>query len=517
MSTMVLQDSQSQKIKIVFGPPGTGKTTHLLGVVEAALQRGIPPDRIGYFAFTKKAAREAVTRAMEKFDLDRKSFKYFRTLHSMAFLMLGLKNSDVMDDDDYRAVSDYVQIKLINPNKSVDDLGVSTPQDPYLKIIDQAKIKNVSLSNEFVSSGEHIQGGFEKLQQIASGLKQYKTKHSKFDFTDMIVEFNKQKSCPRFEIVIIDEAQDLSFIQWQMAEILIRNSKEAYIAGDDDQAIFDWAGADTKRLGLIGGQREILTQSYRVPRAVHQVAGALINRVQDRVQKNWNPKEEEGIVRRHRVRFNNQIDLTNGSWLVLARTNYILDQIADDLRYQGLFYEYKNRSSISDRMIRAIQGWNNLKEGNEIDVSTVQDIYYYMGGNGNIEHGHKEAIKTASDEVKYNYESLVVNHGLNADINSDWNIALDRIPESMQRYINAALRRSSFNSSKNIKLSTIHASKGGEADNVMVLTDLPRKADLSLSQKRDDERRVFYVATTRAKKSLHIIESQSNREFKELL
>ena len=65
-----------------------------------------------------------------------------------------------------------------------------------------------------------------------------------------------------------------------------------------------------------------------------------------------------------------------------------------------------NRSSISDRMIRAIQGWNNLKEGNEIDVFAAQDIYYYMSGNGNIEHGHKEAIKTASEEVKYNYSSF---------------------------------------------------------------------------------------------------------------
>ena len=154
---MILQDSQSQKIKIVFGPPGTGKTTHLLSIVESELQKGTPPDRIGYFAFTKKAAREAVTRAMEKFSLDRKSFKYFRTLHSMAFLMLGLKNADVMDDDDYKAASDYLQVKLINPNKSVDELGISLPQDPYLKIIDQAKIKNVSLSNEFMRSGEHIQ------------------------------------------------------------------------------------------------------------------------------------------------------------------------------------------------------------------------------------------------------------------------------------------------------------------------------------------------------------------------
>ena len=107
--------------------------------------------------------------------------------------------------------------------------------------------------------------------------------------------------------------------------------------------------------------------------------------------------------------------------------------------------------------------------------------------------------------------------GLNVDINSEWNVALDNIPESMQQYVSAALRRSTLNTSKNIKISTIHASKGGEADNVMLLTDLPRKADLSVSTKRDDERRVFYVGATRAKKSLHIIESKTNREFGELL
>ena len=87
----------------------------------------------------------------------------------------------------------------------------------------------------------------------------------------------------------------------------------------------------------------------------------------------------------------------------------------------------------------------------------------------------------------------------------------------MKQYVSAALRRSTLNTSKNIKISTIHASKGGEADNVMLLTDLPRKADLSVSTKRDDERRVFYVGATRAKKSLHIIESKTNREFGELL
>ena len=77
-------------------------------------------------------------------------------------------------------------------------------------------------------------------------------------------------------------------------------------------------------------------------------------------------------------------------------------------------------------------------------------------------------------------------------------------------------RDKNFYKSKNIKISTIHASKGGEADNVMLLTDLPTKVESNLSNKINDERRVFYVGVTRAKKSLHIISSQSNRQFKEL-
>ena len=50
----------------------------------------------------------------------------------------------------------------------------------------------------------------------------------------------------------------------------------------------------------------------------------------------------------------------------------------------------------------------------------------------------------------------------------------------------------------------------------MLLTDMPRKADEAYFQNPDDERRVFYVGMTRAKKALHIVHSQSEREFREV-
>ena len=163
---MILNDRHGEKIITIFGPPGTGKTTRLLNIVEEEINNGTSIDRIGYFAFTKKAAREAVTRAMKKFNLEKKDFTYFRTLHSLAYHHLNLKPSDVMGDNQYQEVSDWLQLKLYNPNKSVDELGVSIPKDIYINLIDKSKITGTSLMNRFSNCGYHIDGGFYKLNYV---------------------------------------------------------------------------------------------------------------------------------------------------------------------------------------------------------------------------------------------------------------------------------------------------------------------------------------------------------------
>ena len=92
---------------IVLGPPGTGKTHTLLNKVDDYLKT-TNPDRIGYFAFTKKAANEAKDRAMKKFNLSDDDLPYFRTLHSLAFRSLGIKKNQVICleiFDEYRSKS----------------------------------------------------------------------------------------------------------------------------------------------------------------------------------------------------------------------------------------------------------------------------------------------------------------------------------------------------------------------------------------------------------------------------
>jgi superfamily I DNA/RNA helicase len=86
---------------IVLGPPGTGKTTTLLNKVDDYL-KNTDPDKVGYFAFTQKAAYEARDRAIKKFNLTEDDLPYFRTLHSLAFRKLGIKKDQVMQQRHYR-------------------------------------------------------------------------------------------------------------------------------------------------------------------------------------------------------------------------------------------------------------------------------------------------------------------------------------------------------------------------------------------------------------------------------
>ena len=503
--------------KIILGPPGTGKTEYLLRRVEEELANDIQPQEIGYFSYTKKAAREARDRALVKFPhLDKKHFKYFRTLHSLAFQELGLSTKDVMRDVNYKELSQILGIKLKNTNSRSND-GLAIQDEPYSQIIDLARVRNVSLREQFNISG-HLDGGWLKLKYIADGIEEYKKERNLFEFTDMIVRFNNQEICPELKVLIIDEAQDLAPIQWTMAKKLIAYAGKTYVAGDDDQSIYRWAGVDPDDLINLDGDRYILDQSWRVPRKIHDAATTLIKRVKNRIPKIWNSKSDEGVIKYHSTPFDT--NLHEGQWLVLGRDRYTLDRVENEMKARGFFFSrlYNGESvpSVSRKRLNAINAWTDLTmRDKEIELDRVRTIYHYLEVNKQVKHGFK-TMPNASDDILYTYDMLEKDFGLLVPKDKIWHKVLD-FPLSEKVYIISLLRRKeNLNRAPRITLSTIHGSKGGEADNVMLLTELPRVIDENYFQNKDDERRVFYVGMTRAKKELHIVRSQTEREFKEI-
>ena len=504
---------------IIFGPPGTGKTTHLLRIVEKELKENkVAPNKIGYFAFTKKAATEALSRAVTNFNYNTKDFVYFRTLHSLAYRELQLKEEDVMSDDDYKTLSNKLQIKLSNPNRKIENYGAGLPDDIFTRIIDLGKINGYTTKKQFEEpTTGHLDGGWKKLDYIDRALHEYKFgglfPRNKFDYTDMLIEFNKRNLSPQFDVVIIDEAQDLSWLQLKMVERIAANSKRVYIAGDDDQAIFTWAGARPDFLMNMDGTRTVLNKSYRLPKLIHSKANQLINRIRHRVDKEWSARSEDGQLNYSPGEQLNK--LKTGEWLVLARNNYRLDKLEEELKLDGHFYMRNGKTSISQRIFNAIMAWEGLRKGKELSLKEVKSFYYYLKIGENVERNHKTMQRADTDRM-YDYNTLTTEHGLKVSKEKPWFEALTDIPREKSSYVRATLRRKEkITKEPRIKLSTIHGSKGGEADNVMLLTDLSRKTDEEYWKNKDSERRVFYVGMTRARNTLTIVRSQSNREFSE--
>tara|TARA_R110001592_G_scaffold112800_3_gene311325 strand:+ start:1130 stop:2656 length:1527 start_codon:yes stop_codon:yes gene_type:complete len=502
------------KIKKIYGPPGTGKTTYLLKIVEEEIARKVLPNEIAFLAYTKKAATEAINRASQKFKLDTKEFKYFRTIHSLAFQSLGLSTNDVMKPKHYIEVSEALKVDL-QPKDIHDDDGNFIQQDPYLKIIDLSRITGIDLHDTFSKYG-HIVGGWRKLEQIAEYLKEYKKVRNLYDFTDMLIEFNlRPEVWPHLEVLIVDEAQDLSLVQWQVITNLITKCKRAYIAGDDDQAIFKWAGADVNSFQSYPGDSIILDKSYRIPQSHHNVANKIVRNIKDRIEKTWEAKDEEGKV--ITVYSHEAIPYKDKNWLVLARTKYILNKVERFFLEQGYYYSRFGSSSISDRLKHAIASWNKIAEGESIGLEGLKAMYEFMSSGRGVQRNFKK-LTHIDDRETFDYEKLLFSHGLLVGKESTWYQALDKIPYGKVMYIRQLMKRGvDIWQRPQIELSTIHGAKGGEADNVVLLLDLSRKSEEALQNNPDDEHRVFYVGATRARKELWLVRSESDREYLEAL
>ena len=468
-----------RETNIIFGAPGCGKTKRLMDILEDELKT-TAPERIAYVSFTKKGAEEGLSRAREKFSHPKTAYRYFRTIHSICFQELKLRRGDMLGKRDYKEFSKAMGMQFVG--HYTEEFFHSDDRYLHLHIL---KKNNELMYNKFL---ETMSVNEFNLKFVTKNYERYKTHIRKYDFTDLLTMVIHKKIQLSADVAIIDEAQDLTTLQWKACEMLFANVKRLYIAGDDDQAIYEWSGADVNYFLNIKGKRTILDKSWRLRKEILAFSKQITAMIENRVEKNFEPLDTAEDEESYGVRYYNDVNeidfsVGSGTWYCLGRNNYHLKSYTEELKKQVRIFTLKGKCSVSEGIITAINYYDAYRTGTLPMDKAIFVKQYLKGGIVNIRNTEwYDALSLTFDEIFY-YRKLVQ-------------------------------RKKALNLKDNrIQVNTIHGVKGGEADNVVLLMDVTKTVYNSLDTLADSELRCLYVAVTRAKKRLHIVHAKSKYSY----
>ena len=522
MSNLLKQKLHGKTIKI-FGPPGTGKTENLLKRVKRYLEKGYSPDEICYISFTNKAVDECVARVRKKFkEYDEDDFKYFRTLHSLARQQFA--EIPVLDPkaDMLMFHTQYGTVK-INYKENYDDAKVYNNWS--LQIYDRArnmKVDPVWLYKQQSRKAVRLQ----QFKSIVAGYKKFKTFETetgkrtpdRLDFTDMVQKYITEGLAIPFKVLMVDEAQDLTPLQWDLVIKLAKSVYRVYIAGDDDQAIYEWNGADVSYFQNFPGRKLILKNSVRLNKNIHFFSKCLLNSMgNNRVKKEFYSNGKEGAIYRwnglKKVPWNME-----GSWMVLTRINDVKKELQEEARSLSLYYQdVKGNKSFDPHQFLAIQNWENICEGGSITREDATIMYEYLL---NIDHGYRSSESKkwsfAHPNQVFNFDELHLRCGMREEKGSWTDVFRRKFKDKDKQYFKKLMKEGvDLSQPPKIIIDTIHQVKGGEADNVVLASkcNFPSHFERKVLQEKVKELRVWYTGATRSKKTLHLLGTYHQYNF----
>jgi len=528
----------SEHLRVV-GPPGTGKTRFLTREVEHDA-REYGSDNVVAVSFTKAAAAELASR-VETVDPDN-----IGTLHALAYRAIG--RPDVAEDGPHlkefsEAYPDYPMAAGFGDTEDL-EFGTMGTTDGDKLLARYGQARNLEIPRA---------GWFDDVKGFAHAWEEYKADSETVDFTDMIeLAVQETTAAPGYPACIIaDEAQDLSRLQFRLLCHWAGATEKVVMACDPDQSIYGFAGADPDVfLEVKPKKQKVLDQSYRVPRAVHAYAHQLIRRIQRREDFAYLPKPEDGAVYSGRSAdtFRNPGRLikrwedhlaAGDSVLVLAPCAYMLRPTVELLRQNAIPFANPLRKKRGD--------WNPL--GKRGEGSTVQALLDWLSPHrfGDrlwsthevkrwatvvarvFRRGSGETIRNMPEEWTDArvYECVLACVKDDADFSAGAFGSIGGAVDWFQQHLKAA-RKAPAEFACNVArrrgidavaepprlwVGTCHSYKGGEADHVYVWPDLSQQGFNELQHDPDPTIRLFYVACTRAKKTLTLGHSASAQAF----
>lgn len=476
---------QNIPVEKIFGTAGAGKTTYLINKIEQLFKSKIEPEDIAFVSFTNKAVDEMVERMVLKFpQFKKEQFSKFKTIHAISYQ--SATNKNIMQQKDFLTIAKSMGMEVSIFQTAEEGAGIKQG-DRVITIEALSRLRMVSLEQQwrkcnFEDCPLHMVKDWQK------NLNLYKKEHNLIDFTDMLERYNGDPINVKY--FFIDEAQDLCPLQWHVLDEMTKNCEQIFIAGDDDQAIYNWAGADVEYiLGIKSEEETILAKSHRLPKNIYDLSRVVLKRIKNRKPKEAEPTKVDGEITYvnsfESIKFDEEQD-----YLVLVRNRYQLKYIKERIEMFGLPYSIFNKSSTDCDEVKSIIAWEQLRKGKEIDYREFENV------------------KNFSTILK-----PFLRDNIPDDLKLEWYKVMNLMQAKKSAYFRVLLEKGyKFSSNPKIKLSTIHQAKGGECENVIIITDVGSTTWKTIAS--DDEHRVWYVAVSRAKQNLTIVREQSNKFYK---
>jgi len=502
----------------ILGPPGTGKTTHLIDLVGKAINTGMKPEDICFITFSRAGILEAKERAKQKFNLTHDDLRNFTTIHAMCFRALQLSRDRVFSGKILGVFAKQLGLKLTW--ETDEGVYVTTKDDKIMNIINYAEVTKQDLKVVWENYKDNVP--WYELIRVYKAMQEFKLKNKLVSYNDMLVKVaqDTEIKLPSFKCLFVDEAQDSSTIQWNVIKNkLLGQVENVYFAGDDDQAIFTWAGANVDEFIELEAETTVLGQSFRCPKLVQGIADRVTNRMAKRLEKSWKPIDSVGNVQV--IQHLYDIDMSKDKWLLLGRNRAILKHFEKDLRAKGYYYEMKDSSmnsrawkpSIDLDFFNLVQKYWYFQEYRMSDKKSLLELLAHTKLAEKIQINKSEipdfiTSQNTPYEIKKYFDTY------------DWPEGIITYPFNSKRYIQAMIKRGEkLSEVPRTRLSTIHSIKGGECKNVILSLDLSAASYEALQNKnsRDEELRVLYVGLTRSSENLYLLYPQTNMNYLEYL
>ncbi len=302
-----LNDAQKQAVEHTDGPllilagAGSGKTKTLTHRIANLLESGTPSSAILAVTFTNKAAkemRERLAHITGENAQNRSFMPWMGTFHSVCVRMLRFdgehigipRNFIILDEGDRLSLVKQAMKQLSISEKSFTPRGVASQ-------ISTAK-------NDLVSPQEYAQLAKLPQQKVVADVfpvyERLKKATAALDFDDLISEavrlLKSSKELQelwqkRFSYILIDEYQDTNAAQYRLIKLLVNDTKNLCVVGDDWQSIYSWRGADFTN--ILNFERDFpgslvvkLEQNYRSTKPILDAAHNVISKNLNRTEKN---------------------------------------------------------------------------------------------------------------------------------------------------------------------------------------------------------------------------------------